>query len=411
VRFDPAATDGCSKTTDEKGGLSRACFMRLTPSPVRALNFSGDGRFVVALLADGTVRWYDARDGSEKLALALRPGSGRWLLFRPDGLFAASPGSGEQVGFQVNEPGEARAPDFFPLSRLKKRFERPEEVATTLSGAGAAPAQGPLRRAELPPLLTIVEPADGAVVTSTAVTIKIATRTLSDQPTTGFSARIDGRPIPIAQPRGIVDMAKSDPVKSPPAKGATVNKEAAPPPAAVESSVNSDGEAALTLNITIPQRDCVVALFAENSAGAGPPALLHLRWRGSTGKPTPGAADAVAQPRGSLRVLAIGVDDYRQAELRLRYPGKDASDLTKLLTELQARGRKSGPLYQSIDVRLLAGRKATKAAILESLDWLHRRILFPARRCKLDERDGHDAAGVDAAAGAGQRGGARRAAP
>lgn len=374
--FERVPNDGCAKPFTERAPATTPCFIHPVSSPVRSLNYSGDGRFVLALLADGTVRWFDARDGSEKLALSARPGDGRFLLFRPDGLHAASPGGGELAGFQINEPNEAKPTTFFPLSRLKKRYERTEEVAATLTGGTAAAATpGTLRRAELPPVLTILEPADGATVTSTTLTVKIATHSLSDQPTTGFGARIDGRTIRVAQPRGIVDMAQKDAQKKDaPPKDAPA---AAQAPAPVASSVNSDGDSSTTITLTIPERDCVVALFAENSAGAGPPALLRLRWRGATGQAAPGSAakaPAGPQPRGSLRVLAIGVDDYRQTELRLRYPGKDALDLTKLLTELQARAQKgAGPLYQSVDVKLVAGRKATKAAILEALDWLQHR--------------------------------------
>ena len=347
-RFERAQPDNCPQPAAAKDQSPAACFSRSVPAPVRALNYSGDGRFAVALLDDGTVRWYDAKDGNERLALLAQPDDGRWLLFRPDGSYAASPGGAELAGFQLNDNSE-RAADFFALSRFKQRFEKPVEVAATLggtTGASIPPVLVPsLQRSQLPPLLTILEPADGAVVNTTAITVKIATRSLSDQPATALRVRIDGRPIAIAQPRGIVDLGKRDTPSAP---------------------------SATSFSITIPERDCEVAIFAESSAGAGPPAMLRLRYRGAGAVAFSQPLPKASQPTGSLRVLAIGVDAYQRAELRLRYPGKDARDLAALLNRSteKALGKQ---LYRSIDMRVLTGREATKAAILEALDWLQHR--------------------------------------
>ena len=62
------------------------------PGVAWAVNLSGDGRFVVAALGDGTIRWYAARDGKERLALFVHPDAKRWVLFTPEGFYDASPG-------------------------------------------------------------------------------------------------------------------------------------------------------------------------------------------------------------------------------------------------------------------------------------------------------------------------------
>jgi len=332
-RFQRGAADACPHQPSPRSQLLPPCFLRPVPSPVRAVNYSGDGRYLVALLADGTVRWYQAHDGRERLALLLpgQPDDGRWLLFRPDGLYAAAPGGADLAGFQLNHPDE-RGPDFFPLSQLKRSLERPEQVAATLTDAAKGPAAAvSLQQEQLPPLLTVLEPADGAPITDVTVWIKVAVRALSAQPVTALRARVDGRPIEV-QPRAAAPFAAGEP---------------------------------MTLKLTVPPRDCVLALFAESPAGAGPPAMLRLRWRGSS---LPEASAATPAAR-ALRVLAIGVDDYARPELRLRYPGKDARDLAAALGQQQGPGR----LYQRVDLRVLTGREATKASILEALDWLQHR--------------------------------------
>ena len=57
------------------------------PGIAWAVNISADGRFVVAALGDGTLRWYDARDGKERLALFVHPDAKRWVLFTPEGFY------------------------------------------------------------------------------------------------------------------------------------------------------------------------------------------------------------------------------------------------------------------------------------------------------------------------------------
>ena len=88
-----------------------------------------------------------------------------------------------------------------------------------------------------------------------------------------------------------------------------------------------------------------------------------MRWRG------PPATGAAGIELPTLYVLAIGVGDYLRPELQLRYPAKDARDLAALLAEQKGQGR----LYGRVEQRVLTDRQATKAAVLEALDWLQHR--------------------------------------
>jgi WD40 repeat protein len=350
-RFVRSPTDGCpfQPTPSPLPPPRFTCFVRSVPSAVKALNYSGDGRYLVALLADGSVRWYSALDGRERLALVVHPSDGRWLLFRPDGLYAASAGGDGLGGWQLNHP-EERGPEFFPLSFFKQSFERPEQVSATLSEAEApAPASVSVRRAELPPLVSILEPADGAIFTTPVVTLKVVMHLSAGQSASTLQVRVDGRPVAAAQPDG-----ESKPAESGSAGAATESHETTRP---------------LLLHVAVPQRDCVVSLFAGSATGASPPALLRLRWGGPKEPVGPVVTPAATPTAPTLRVLAIGVDEYLRPELRLRYPGKDARDLAALLSQQQ--GQKN--LYQSVDVRVLTGKAATKAGILGALDWIQHR--------------------------------------
>ena len=54
-------------------------------------------------LGDGTLRWYDARDGKERLALFVHPDAKRWVLFTPEGFYDASPDAESLIGYQLNQ--------------------------------------------------------------------------------------------------------------------------------------------------------------------------------------------------------------------------------------------------------------------------------------------------------------------
>lgn len=343
-RFEQTAADGCPYKPREASVLKQPCFATPLTSPAVAVNYSGDGRHLVVLHTDGTVRWYGARDGRERLALAIHPDDGRWLLFRPDGLFAASPGGAELAGWQLNRPRD-QAADFFALSRFQRSHERPEQVVATL-GEPAATVPS-LKRELLPPLVTILEPADGAQLSDSKVVLKVAVRlpesaSAGPEPAPALRVRVNGRPIPTGDARGVIDLGASEPA-------------AVPLPAA------SASERVQTLTVPVPPGDSTVAVYAESKNGAGPAALLRLRG--------PAAASAPDPVRPTLHVLAIGVGDYLRPELKLRYPAKDARDLAALLGQDQT----GKGLYQSVDLRVLTDREATRTAILDSLDWLHRR--------------------------------------
>lgn len=84
-----------------------------------------------------------------------------------------------------------------------------------------------------------------------------------------------------------------------------------------------------------------------------------------------GTATESAEKRPNLYVLAIGVSDHRQSELKLRFPAKDAQDLTALL-----RGQERS-LYGAVTARVLTDKDATRDNILDGLEWLQRQPSAP----------------------------------
>ena len=153
------------------------CFARsgtqrwIVPAPgvAWAVNVSGDGRLAVAAFSDGTVHWYRMTDGQELLALFPHADQKRWVLWTPSGYYDCSPGGEDLIGWHVNH-GPDQAADFFPASRFRDTYYRPDVVTKVLAARdektalGEADAeagrqtQAPDIRKTLPPVVTILSP-------------------------------------------------------------------------------------------------------------------------------------------------------------------------------------------------------------------------------------------------------------
>jgi hypothetical protein len=302
-----------------------------TPGAVWTLNTNG--KVAVGALSDGTIRWYRVSDGKELLAFFPHPDRKRWILWTPSGYYDASAGGEDFIGWHVNN-GREQAADFFPASRFRSTYHRPDvidRVLETLDEAeairlaneesGRKPAAVSVRE-KLPPVATILSPADGTEVSSPSITIGYSVR--SQEPVAALKVLVDGRPV----------------------TGAGEGK-----------PVRDSGE----ISITIPQRDCEVSLIAQNRFGAGEPATIRLRWKGAV-------AQAQFEIKPKLYVLAVGISAYQDAELRLELAAKDALDFGAVWNEQQGR------LYSGVEVRTLTDAQATKGDILDGLEWLQRQV-------------------------------------
>ena len=95
------------------------------PGTAWGVNVTGDGRLVLAAYGDGTIRWHRMSDGQELLALFVDKDDLRWVAWTPSGYYMASPGGEDLIGWHVNR-GWDQAADFFPASRFRERFSRPD---------------------------------------------------------------------------------------------------------------------------------------------------------------------------------------------------------------------------------------------------------------------------------------------
>lgn len=300
------------------------------------VNISGDGKTAVAAIGDGTIRWYRMTDGQELLALFPHKDGERWVLWTASGYYAASTGGDELIGWHVNR-GRDQTPDFFPAARFRAVKYRPDVVDRVLETHDEAEAlrladkAAGRRRQEidirqmLPPVVTLLAPTDGATFSDTGMTVRYSIRSPSDEPVTSVKVLVDGRPLP----------------------GRRSIKR------------NPDAESG-TFQVTLPKKDCEIAVIAENRHAASEPATARLSWAGEP----PRTDEFVIKPK--LYVLAVGVAKYELEDLRLDFPAKDARDFAGVLT------RQKGKLYRDVRTTVVTDETATKGDVLDGLDWIER---------------------------------------
>ncbi len=153
------------------------------PGTARCANVSGDGRFAVVALNDGTIRWYRMNDGKEILAFFPAVDRKRWVLWTPSGYYDAGEGGDELVGWHVNN-GYDREASFYPVSRFFERFYRPDVVArvartaesddVALAKLGEQPAVRLQSGIRQPPGVAILSPLPGTQLDSEDLEVRVA---------------------------------------------------------------------------------------------------------------------------------------------------------------------------------------------------------------------------------------------
>jgi WD40 repeat protein len=298
------------------------------PAPALVIKISAASRLAVAALADGTFRWYRLADGQEILALFLQKEKNKWVLWTPAGYYDAAPGAEELMGWHRNN-GPEQAADFFPIGKWRSTYYRPDIIPNLFTpheghnGHGRLPSTTSVTDS-LPPVVNIMSPLDGSEIASSEATVQFALRPLSDEPITAVKTLVDGRPA-MAQ-RGIQ-------VKS--------------------------AHTVRTVRVPIPEKDVQITLIAENRFGSSEPATIRLRWKGP-----PKAEEFVIRPK--LYILAVGISAYRDSDLSLQLPAKDAQDFVQTLI------RQKEKLYRDVVPRILLNERATKEELLDGLEWIIR---------------------------------------
>ena len=303
-----------------------------TPAGVWGANTNG--QVAVAALGDGTVRWYRMKDGKELLAFFPHADRKRWILWTPSGYYDASPGAEELIGWHVNNRSD-QAADFFPISRFRSTYYRPDVVAKVLEildepeAIKLANKESSKKMQELPvakilpPVVNILSPRDASEVSNKEIEVKFSVRNPSGEPATKAKVLLDGRPI---------------------GRGLEIKE------------VQKDQDIHVT-KVSIPEKDAEISIIAENRYAASEPATVRVKWSGKVKED-----EFTIKPK--LYVLAIGVSKYQDKNLALEFAAKDAKDFAESFLK-----QKDG-LYRDVVVKILIDEKATRDEIIDGFDWI-----------------------------------------
>jgi len=293
---------------------------------------SPDDRFLLSASHDQTLRIWDLDRSAPVLSLFFAGDD--WIAGTPEGYYAASPGGEQLMGWHVNKGPRAMA-SYYPASQFRKSLYRPDVIKRlldagsldkALADADAASGQRSQRTEVaqvLPPKVAITTPSDAKVeLNGNTLEVKAVARSVGNHPVTTLRLLLDGRPAP--EGLKVFEKPKLGEVRA----GWTLEV----PPGSHHLTVQASNAVSKAVS------DPVEVVTAKN--------------------------DNPAAASGSLYVLAVGINDYPDKKLKLDCAAPDAQSLC------QAFLTNSSKLFRGVDVELLLNGQATRANILEGLQWL-----------------------------------------
>jgi formylglycine-generating enzyme required for sulfatase activity/WD40 repeat protein len=334
------------------------------PGPAWITTISGDGRLAVAALGDGTIRWYRLSDGVEQLALLPHSDRRRWVVWTPEGFFAASEGGEQLVGWHVNQ-GASREARFYSIEQFYDAFYRPDLVLRKFRGEDISRYSLGLNVEEAlaspPPRVSILSPASGVSVIGGEVTLSIR---IEDQGGGIGDIRVyhNGK---LVESMGVYRLARA------------AGSEGSEPRTAAVASVSPGATRGVELRAlklepqtrtptltsftplsgTIQRTYTVKLVTGENTLSAtafnGPNTVMSVLRTVSLSSSTPAR-------RPALHVLSVGNGTFKSAALNLATPTSDARDLAETFRAAAA------ARFTSTSVRTLTD--TTRGAFFAAID-------------------------------------------
>lgn len=287
-----------------------------------AVNLSMDNRWVLAALDDGTVRWYEKASGKERLAFYLHPDEKRWVAWTPEGFYAVSGADAESlIGYHLNQ-GADRAAKWVGVEQLRQVFARADLVSKALDADYAELAAKALAKAGsieailakgLPPILQV------AGDLSYQLKHRDFTLKLRAQDQGGGLGRVEYR-----------------------INGALVGEAQAKPLGARLPT----GQQALTRSFTLDDGENILtaSIYNKDNQIASEPVTVKV------------TVDDPVKREPSLYILSMGVTEYLDDSLRLKYAAKDAEAFA-------AQWKNTGQLFKAVYPKVLPEPEVTLKGI------------------------------------------------
>ncbi len=301
----------------------RQQWQKPVPGTAWLVNTSADGRFVVAALADGTIRWYRTQDGSEALALFVHADGRRWVAWTPEGFFAASPDGEGLMGYVLNQ-GRDREAEFVSAGQLREPFYRPDLLARRIDGDEAAVRAAVARVGDVRQLLARGLPPEIELLSEPRPTVE------GDYE---LKLRITPRPGGVGRVVLRVNGVEQEPGRDPLPAGGVYSQRLRYNPGAYKVDV---------------------AVYNAGDRIASESRTVELQVRGA------------APPKPRLHVLAVGIgkaayEDNKLATRGVEFADRDARAFVEQISKQAGGGR----LYREVKTRLLTTRPQTSLPSIE----------------------------------------------
>ncbi len=326
--FAAASKDGTVRVWNARDGSER---IKVTAHSreVTGLAFAARGRFFVTGSPEGQAKIWDARQGTE-LASLVTLGESDWLVATPQGLFDGSPAAWTQILWRFGGDTQSVA----PVEIFFNEFFFPGLLSEIWRGHVPTPPKGLTQVDRRQPTVGLLlggsEGASAGPIGSRTIPVRVV---VAEVPSDAQHPRGSGaKDVRLFRNGSLVNVWRGDVLK---------------------------GAARATLEATVPIEagdDRLTAYAFNNDNIKSTDAELIVK-----------GAESLKRP-GTAWILAIGINRYADERFELNYAVADAQDFAQTL---QAEQQKLGR-YREIKVVSLTDAEATKANILGALARLSR---------------------------------------
>ena len=299
---------------------------------VWAVSVSQNGRILASASNDQTIKLWNIETG-ECLTTLFVASDNEWVCWTPKGYYAASAGGEKYIGWHINQ-GMDKEALFYPVSVFREQYLQPELVKRTIELGSfeaalkqlnqelpAAKQIVPRQSPALPPLVTWLIPQETSFVT-TEQSIKVKAKIKSHSEIREAKLLINGKPLRELFPTGR------------------------------SSELYWEVEA----DVPLGEDRNELVIFAANELAGTPSNERIVLYNG------PGSLHW----KPNLYMVAVGIANYADGDLRLNYPDDDARAMSELFLQQE------GKLFRKVKTRELYDENATRGNILDALEWLQR---------------------------------------